>query len=106
MRSTEVCPGRPHGPGPSPDFAESSFDCICGSHLAALFLRFVAEAGEQFVELVTQAGNGCRIVVAEAVSELPCGGTRRPGRELNPYLERVLPMVDRAACEKIADEAG
>ena len=51
-----------HGPSPSPDFADASFDGVGGSYLATLLLGFVAEAGEQFVEVVAQACN--RIGVA------------------------------------------
>jgi hypothetical protein len=52
-----------HGPGPSPDFAEAAFNG--GSYLATLRLGFVAEAGEQFVEVVSQACNGIGIALLE-----------------------------------------
>src|ERR1700732_460194 len=72
----------PHGSGPSPHFAESSFDSICGPYLAALVLRFVAEAGEEFVEVVAQTCDRVWIFELEAVGEAPCGsaGGRSVGR--------------------------
>src|SRR5579884_842542 len=79
-----------HGPCPSPDFAEASFDCIGGSYLAALILRFVAKAGEQFVEAVTQAGYRCWILVVEAVSKPSCSGPRGRG------VGRIHDPVERA----------
>src|SRR2546422_5685525 len=51
---------------------------ICGSYLAALVLRFVAEASQQLVEVVAQAGNSCRIFILEAVGEL--AGSSAGGR--------------------------
>ena len=52
---------------------------IRGSYLAALALRFVAEADEQFIEIVAQAGDGCRIFGFEAVGELACGDASSRG---------------------------
>src|SRR6266566_10054357 len=80
---------RSHGPGPSSYFAESSFDRICGSYSAALVLRSVAEAGEQFIEVVSQAGDGCRILVAEAVGELSRGGARAIVRTSSSPISRL-----------------
>ena len=65
-----------HGPGPSSYFAESSFDCICRSYLAALILRFVAEAGEQLIGEIQEDS-----VVTGGVSG-------ESGLELGGYQER------------------
>src|SRR5258708_106246 len=63
-----------HGSGPSPHFTESSFDSICSAYLAALVLRFVAEAGEEFVEVIAQAGDRVWIFMFESVCEAASGG--------------------------------
>jgi hypothetical protein len=63
-----------HGSGPSADFAETSFDGICRPNLAASVLRFIAEAGKEFVEVVAQAGDGVRIFMLETLGEAARGG--------------------------------
>jgi hypothetical protein len=49
-----------HGSGPAADFAESSFDGIGGAHGLAVFKGVVAEAGEEVVEVVSEAIDGLR----------------------------------------------
>src|SRR5712691_3918940 len=58
-----------HGACASSDFAESALDGVGGADRLALIGGFIAEAGEQFVEVVAQAGNGSRILVGEAIGE-------------------------------------
>jgi hypothetical protein len=53
---------------------EAALDGVCGAHRFALIRRFVTEAGEEFVEVVAQAGDGVWILVFEAVGEAACGG--------------------------------
>ena len=48
----------PHGPGSAPDFTEASLDGVGSAHGFALRSGFVAETGEQVVEVVFQAGDG------------------------------------------------
>jgi len=43
---------------------------ICGSYLAALVLRFVAEASQQLVEVVAQAGNSCEYLSSKRLAKL------------------------------------
>ena len=62
-----------HGSYPSPDFAEASFDGIGGSDLLALGKGLVAEAGEEFVEIVAQAGDGLGVDGFLAVGEAARG---------------------------------
>ena len=63
-----------HWPGASSEFAESALDSIGGSHRLALIGGFVAEASEEFIEVVAQAGDSSRVFVFEAVSEATGGG--------------------------------
>src|SRR5580700_9236904 len=80
-----------HGSGPSSYFAESSFDSVGGSYFAALILRFVAETGQQFVEVVSQASDSCRIAFLKTVGEAAGGGAR--GRwigGIHDLVERTL----------------
>ena len=48
----------PHGPGSAPDLSEASFDGVGSPDLLALGEDCVAEACEQIVEVVAQAGDG------------------------------------------------
>ena len=58
-----------HGSCPPPDFAESSFDGVGGPDLLALGNGFVAEACEEFVEIVAQAGDGLGVDGFPAIGE-------------------------------------
>src|SRR5712691_7819778 len=66
-----------HGPGPSPNFTEASFDGVGRSYPPALVLGFVAETGEQLIEVVAQAGDGRRVTFLEAIGEATGCGPRR-----------------------------
>src|SRR5260370_31753931 len=79
-----------HGSGPSSYFAESSVDRICGWYLAAVVLRFVAKAGQQLVEIVVQAGDGCRIAFLKTVGEAAGGRAR------SALVGSVHDLVERA----------
>src|ERR1700751_1577778 len=81
---------RAHGPGPSPDFAESSFDGVGGSYFAAFVLRFVTKAGQQLVEIVAQASDGPRIKFFAAAGEAA------GGRECSGTVGGVHDLVQRA----------
>ena len=63
-----------HGPCPTPDFTESSFDGVGGSHLLTFFECRIAPAGKQLVEVVAQALDGFGVDVPPAVGETARGG--------------------------------
>ena len=65
-----------HGSGPAPDLAEASFDGVGGSDTAALGKGGVAEAGEQVVEVVAQAGDGLGVGLFPGTGEAACGTER------------------------------
>jgi hypothetical protein len=50
-----------HRPGSAADFAETAFDGVGVADLFSLLGSFVAETGEQLVEIVAQAGDDVRI---------------------------------------------
>src|SRR5580704_19689278 len=56
----------------SPDFSEASLDGIGGTHAAAVSFGFIAEAGEQLVEVVAQTGDSGRIWVLKALCKATC----------------------------------
>lgn len=65
-----------HGSGAAPDLSEATLDGIGGAHSAALGLGSVAEAGQQFIEIVAQASDGGRILLFESVGKAPRRGQR------------------------------
>ncbi len=58
-----------HGSGPAPDFAEAAFDGICRSGPFAPGGILVSEAGQQFVEIVSQAIDGVLVRLGPASGE-------------------------------------
>jgi hypothetical protein len=78
-----------HGPGPSSDFAKASFNGVGGSDFAALVLRFIAEAGEQLVEIVApeianapDSTHVAELIPAAAPASAP--PTRKPAKQKSP----------------------
>src|SRR2546427_12405082 len=82
-----------HGACASSDFAESALDGVGGADRLALIGGFIAEAGEQFVEVVAQAGNGSRILVREAIGKFSSGGAR--ARSAAAVHDRAQDALDR-----------
>lgn len=58
-----------HGTGAAADFAEAAFDGVDGAHALALFGGFVAEAGEQVIEVGAQAAGRLGILGFPAIGE-------------------------------------
>ena len=65
-----------HGPGSSSDLPEPSLDGVGGPDLLSLGEGLVAEAGEQVVEIVAQAGDGLGVDRLPGVGEAACGAER------------------------------
>ena len=65
-----------HGSCPSSDFPEAPFDGVGCSDLLALGEGVVLAAGEQFVEVIAQAGDGLGVGLLPGVGEAPCGAER------------------------------
>jgi hypothetical protein len=62
-----------HGAGSATDLAEAPFDGVGGSHRPSLGERLIAEAGEELVEIVAQAGDGGGIGLTSARGEAAGG---------------------------------
>ena len=58
-----------HGSGPSPDFSETPFDGVGGSHGLSLLKGLVAKAGEQLAEVGPEAIDGLGVGLLPAVGE-------------------------------------
>jgi hypothetical protein len=56
--------------GSSTDFSEASLDGIGGAHGAAVGFGFMAEAGDQLVEVVAKTGDSARTAVLEALCKV------------------------------------
>ncbi len=65
-----------HGSGPSPDFSETPFDGVGGSHGLSLLKGLVAKAGEQLAEVGPEAIDGFGIDLLPAVGEAASGRVR------------------------------
>src|SRR5262245_51817245 len=81
-----------HRAGAPSDFTESPLDGIGGSNGLSLIEGFVAETGEEIVEVTAQAGDGGGILVGEAVGELSGSTTR--GREIGCVHDVVESALD------------
>ena len=65
-----------HWAGAASDFAEASFNGVGRADGPARGEGFVSPASQQFIEIVTQAGDRARIIGRPAVREAARGGTR------------------------------
>ena len=91
MRSMGVAvPEGAHGPDPSPDLPEASFDGVCGPHLLPCIGRRVSEADG---EVVAQASDSLRVGTDPSVTTV-----RLPAPVLQPFTSFSSSYRGRAWC--------
>ena len=100
-------PESAHGPGPSSDLPEASFDGICDLHRLPPVGRGIPEAGEEVIRVVAQAFDSFRIGILPPVGEPACGGAQRRS-DAQPFerIRQCEPFHDPQSGRLHPDRAG